>query len=532
MKQKRLLLAILAMAMMVPAVAQRDKSKLKNPDEATYSIRGTMQVTNGKRYLNDARGTNIQFEYVSSRYAAPTQMADLVVRFDSIKTTHPGGMTRLDFWRYDEEVGEWVYDSEVRQGENQLESTMKTNIMLVVDNSKSLGDDFKKVQDAAIEFVGQLYRESQGRDIFRIGVIGFSTVQFTKIREITPLDATNYKQIVSFIRSLEMQNGTAFYYSLEKALDMLENDARTSIAKDEYKESRIYAFTDGLDQASVDDSRNLSTPTQYYDHLRPMMKGIQRKKIMGLPKKSVHSTIVTVRGDDMTDKQEKLFDQRAQEICDNVRKLTDMNQLVAEFKKLASDLVNSNYVLYCYIPVGANGRVGWTFAEDKVVVKERKPSKFWLGVALQGQYGYYEEQGQYGYYEEVKAHYHYGYYDYHYIEEYASIGVRVDAIVPIGKSFGLGASISGSWGSWFLGDAGLIIEGGLLSKVAFKNNSALLLGVGVQYITDYEDIKPYISLGWKTKSPWYIVANLYFDGSEGTWGGIGLGVGYSIFGGK
>lgn len=51
-----------------------------------------------------------------------------------------------------------------------------------------------------------------------------------------------------------MQNDTAFYYSLEKALDMLENDARSNIAKDEYKESRIYAFTDGLDQASVDDA--------------------------------------------------------------------------------------------------------------------------------------------------------------------------------------------------------------------------------------------------------------------------------------
>lgn len=494
MKQKRLLLAILAMAMMVPAMAQRDKNKLKNPDEATYSIKGTMQVTNGKRYLNDARGKNIQFEYESSRFAAPTQMADLVVRFDSIETSHPGGMTRLDFWRYDEEVGEWVYDSEVRQGENQLESTMKTNIMLVVDNSKSLGDDFKKVQDAAIEFVGQLYRESQGREIFRVGVIGFSTVQFTKIREITPLDATNYRQIVSFIRGLEMQNGTAFYYSLEKALDMLEDDARTSIAKDEYKESRIYAFTDGLDQASVDDSRNLSTPTQYYDHLRPMMIGIQRKKIMGLPKKSVHSTIVTVRGGDMTDKQEKLFDQRAQEICDNVRKLTDMNQLVAEFKKLASDLVNSNYVLYCYIPVGANGRVGWTFAEDKIVVKEHKPSKFWMGVS--GEVGNYSYQGPFA-------------------------GVNLDMTYPISKIFSIGFSAAAAYDSYGLGG-----HGGILSKITFENRSALLIGAGA--ITQQSYLDYYIKFGWKFKSPWYI--SVYGFAGEGS--GFILGVGYSIFGGR
>ena len=59
-----------------------------------------------------------------------------------------------------------------------------------------------------------------------------------------------------------------------------------------------------------------------------------------------------------------------------------MNQLVREFQKLAEDLVNSNYVLYCYIPVGANGRVGWTFAEEKTV-KERKPVKLWLGVGVE-----------------------------------------------------------------------------------------------------------------------------------------------------
>lgn len=527
MKQKRLLLAVLAMAMMVPVMAQKDKSKLKNPDEATYSIKGTMQVTNGKRYLNDARGKNIQFEYVSSRFAAPTQMADLVVRFDSIETSHPGGMTRLDFWRYDEEVGEWVYDSEVRQGENQLESTMKTNIMLVVDNSKSLGDDFKKVQDAAIEFVGQLYRESQGREIFRVGVIGFSTVQFTKIREITPLDATNYRQIVSFIRSLEMQNGTAFYYSLEKALDMLENDARSNIAKDEYKESRIYAFTDGLDQASVDDSRNLSTPTQYYDHLRPMMIGIQRKKIMGMPKKSVHSTIVTVRGGDMTDKQEKLFDQRAQEICDNVRKLTDMNQLVAEFKKLASDLVNSNYVLYCYIPVGANGRVGWTFAEDKAVIKERKPSKFWMGVGLEGGMclEHYEE---YGWWYNSYTHQNEWVLQRSGAHQYAFVGVHVDAAWPITSWLSLGGAVSATY-CFGSEDYGFAI--GPLAKFNFNNGTALLLGAGVRNAAgvNTEDIYPYINVGWKFKSPWYI--NAFATYNLELWD-IGVGVGYSIFGGR
>lgn len=504
MKQKRLLLAVLAMAMMVPVWAQQRI----DPDHAQYNIIGTMSFQDGKRYLKDAHGKNIQFEYVSSRQARPTQAADLVVRFDSVETIpsglmrgRNGQMRKLDFWRYDEEVGEWIYDSEVRQGENELESTMKTNIMLVIDNSKSLKDDFKKVQDAAIEFVGQLYRESQGRDIFRVGIIGFSTVQFTKTRAITPLDASNYRDIISFIRNLEMQNGTALYYSLETALNMLEKDA-SIIGSDTYKESRIYAFTDGLDQASVDDSRNLSTPTKYFDHIKPLMKN---KRILGMPKKRVHSTIVTVRGDDMTDGQEQLFDRRAQEICDDVRKLDDMSKLVTEFKKLAEDLVNSNLILYCYIPVGASGRVGWTFAEEKV----RKPSKFWMGVGLEGGMVVkrnYETPG--GGKNTIPF-----------------FSANADFAFPLSSWFSIGASAGFSLTSQM--DPGMKI--GPLFKFSFRNNSAFLLGIGgLGWWGDFDDeyaFSPYFSIGWKFKSRWYLTADV--SGLS-----FGIGIGYSIFGGR
>lgn len=498
---------MVAMLLIIATTATAQKGKRTDPDRATYSIIGTMQVNDGKRILSDAHGKNIQFEYVGNRLARPTEKADLMVRFDKVTTTHPGGVTRLNFWRYDEEVGEWIYDSEVRQGEQELESTMKTNIMLVIDNSKSLAGDFKKVQDAAIEFVGQLYRESQGRNFFRVGIIGFSTIQFTRIREITTLDAENYRQIVSFIRGLEMQNGTALYYSLEKALEMLEDDASRNIEVDEYKESRIYAFTDGLDQASVDDSRGLSTPTQYYDHLRPMMKGSQRKNIMGMSNKVVYSTLVTVRGGDMTDKQETLFDKRAEEICDNVSKLRDMSELVAEFKKLASDLVNSNYVLYCYIPVGASGRVGWTFAEKKV-----KMPRFWLGVGIEG----------------GRAGDHDWEYD-HWIDSYF-IGGHIDAAWPIGSSkFALGASISIDYNPENYSGVGGGI--GPLVKYTFSNNSSILFGAGLKVLTDYGDnsLRPYMSLGWKFKSPWYINAFVTTGGESIDWG---IGIGYSLWGGK
>lgn len=370
MKQKVLLVAILMMALIMPAVAQNRPRT--SPDKAKYSIIGTMNYRNGHRWLDNPVGKRIDFEYDETRPATATDKADLEVRFDFVHTDHP--MTKLDFWRFDSEVGEWIYDSEVRQGDTVAVTKMQTNVMLVIDKSSSLKGDFPKVQEAAIEFVNQLYTASREKGVtFRVGVIAFSTIKFTEIREISTLNLTNYNEIVSFIRGLKMENGTALYYSLDKALDMLEKDTRMNIRPDEYRESRIYAFTDGLDQASIDDGKGLTTPTQYYESIRPKMLGPQRKLIMNMPRKIVRSTMVTVRGDDMTEKQIQLFDERAEQICDNIRKLDDMTKLVREFKELAADLVNSNFMLYCYIPEGANGLVGWTFRDDNIRTREEKP---------------------------------------------------------------------------------------------------------------------------------------------------------------
>ena len=503
MKLKLSIVAIAFATFLAPVTTlAQNKNNRVDPDHAKYSIKGKMsyEEKSNQRYLNDAIGKGIQFEYSSHRLAMPTDSFDLEVSFDSVKTDHPGGITRLDFWRYDTDIDEWIYDSEVRQGRSEIESTMKTNIMLVIDNSKSLDKDFKKVQNAAIAFVRRLYQESNGKDIFRVGVIGFSTIQFTKVLDIMPLTLHNYDRIRSFIEdSLEMQNGTALYYSLETALNMLEKDATRNIRKNEYKESRIYAFTDGLDQASVDDKRKLSNPNKYYEHLKPMMKGINRKRIMGGPNKTINTTIVTVRGGDMTDKQERQLDQRAKEICDDVRKLSDMSKLLSEFERLAQDLVSSNYVLKCYIPIGASGTVGWTFAEDHVVetpkvLPIKKPSNYWLGIGIEGGLlggsGESESDGS-------------GY-----------VAARLDAAWPLSKALALGGTFGLGFGAVKLGP---------LAKFSLNEGSSLLLGLG--YLVS-DNGAFYMNAGWKFKSPWYINAGLNFG--DGT--GFSIGVGYTILG--
>lgn len=512
MKHKLTLLAVLLVALTMPAVAQ-DKPKA-NPDEALYSIKGKINYRNGQRWLDNPVGKRITFEYDSTSPALPTEKADLMVRFDFFKTDHV--IEDLDFWRYDDEMEEWIYDREVRQGEMEQVTRMTTNVMLVIDNSASLGKDFPLVQESAVKFVNHLYTASQEKGVtFRVGIIGFSTIKFTKIREITVLDEKNYKDIVQFILNLSKENGTALYYSLDKALSMLEKDTKDNISLEEYRESRIYAFTDGLDQASIDDKRGLITPTKYYEYLATRMKGPNRKKIMGLKgEKDIRSTIVTVQGDDMTEKQVALFDQRAQGICDSVRKLDDMKKLESEFKKLAEELVNSNFIIKCYIPEGVSGMVGWTFAEKR---KPKKNVKLWLGLGLDGGLALQP-------YEKYKYNFTTGQY---YLSESGSEtapfgGARIDLAVPFSSSFAMGITASALFGG-----EGFGYGVGALAIYTLKNNSAIMASGGIKNVVGI--VHPYVSLGWKFRSPWYVNAFAAFGGGIRE---IGVGVGYTILDGK
>lgn len=512
MKHKLTLLAVLLVALTMPAVAQ-DKPKA-NPDEALYSIKGKINYRNGQRWLDNPVGKRITFEYDSTSPALPTEKADLMVRFDFFKTDHV--IEDLDFWRYDDEMEEWIYDREVRQGEMEQVTRMTTNVMLVIDNSASLGKDFPLVQESAVKFVNHLYTASQEKGVtFRVGIIGFSTIKFTKIREITVLDEKNYKDIVQFILNLSKENGTALYYSLDKALSMLEKDTKDNISLEEYRESRIYAFTDGLDQASIDDKRGLITPTKYYEYLATRMKGPNRKKIMGLKgEKDIRSTIVTVQGDDMTEKQVALFDQRAQGICDSVRKLDDMKKLESEFKKLAEELVNSNFIIKCYIPEGVSGMVGWTFAEKR---KPRKPIKLWLGVGLEGGLSFMPyEKYRYSYSEGGYLLSESG------VETHLFGGVKLDVALPFSPSFALGLS-----GALTYCSEGIGFGVGALAIFTRKDNSAIMGSVGIKSVVG--NIHPYLSLGWKFRSPWYINAFAAFNGGVSE---FGVGVGYNILDGK
>lgn len=521
MKVKSILFCGLMLLMGATAL-QAQVEKYANPDEATYNITGDMVVDRkiGKRYLMRAEGKNIRFVPKYRReaeYNPRSEYDDLTITFDSVDTDRPEGMEgRLHFWRYDSVNMEWQYDREAQKGKTEIQSTMKTNVVLVLDNSESLDNDFRYVIMGAKSFVNELFAKSGNNEIFRVGVLGFSNMKQVKKFPITTLNATTRKNLLDFIDNLEMSKGTALYYSIEQALQMLEEDVKNNIAEGEYRESRIYTFTDGLDQASVDDERKLFTPDDYYNHLLPQMKGSKRKQISVTVKgrkqnRDIYSSIITARGGDMTDKQYELFHRRSNESFDTVVRLTNMSELVKTFERMATNLVNSNYVLYCYIPKGVTGRVGWTF--DDKAPKAPREKKIWVGLGLEG--GMYDRNmfiRRYGYYSS---------------QNYLLGGLDIDITFPLSSWYGLGASFGATIETY---DMDFGVHFGLLNKFTFRDKSAILLGAGLK-TGDARDAGGYIRLGLKFKSRWYITGT-FWSGDSDSQSGIVGGIGYSIFGGK
>lgn len=102
-----------------------------------------------------------------------------------------------------------------------------------------------------------------------------------------------------------------------------------------------------------------------------------------------------------------------------------------------------------------------------------------------------------------------------------TIGLAVDVPFIASETFSFGASASVNINNGIFGG-----YGGVLAKINFKNNSAMLLGAGFASISTY--LQYYAKLGYKFSSPWYITA----IGYTGETNGFLVGIGYSIIGGK
>jgi hypothetical protein len=127
------------------------------------------------------------------------------------------------------DLGEWIEQLET---ELKYTKTVGLSAVLVIDRSGSLGDDFVKVQEYAVEFINQLFEQTKNKA--RIGIVDFAT-------DVKSFPISNNKaDIIAYINSLENGGYTTFYKAVDLAIDML-------LVETNAESKAILSFTDGAD---------------------------------------------------------------------------------------------------------------------------------------------------------------------------------------------------------------------------------------------------------------------------------------------
>lgn len=372
MKRLKITLSILCIVFASTMIVMAQSNRT-NPDIARCFIKGNLSIEKGSDgktvyKLSQIDNSGIYFDNPSAtRIGEETPLEDVLFQFSRASTDYPGGInTPLDFWRYDNTINEWQPDGETRQGTAGVETKKSMVVMLVLDCSSSLGTDFNLVQGAANNFIRSLYEASKGAGNIKLGIVGFSKINETRIFNIRPLTSDSYYEMTSFVNRLSTQNGTALYYAMDKSIDeLMENYCKNSILSTEPLSAAIMVtFTDGLDQTSRNSDKDILTADNYYDKILAKY-GIKMKNktFNGI---HLQHEIRGVKGNDIiTDAQLGKF-QRIGESLGNFKLLGNYSELGKEFEDIARNLIDQWRILNLYVPNSFSGRVAWTYPEEHV----------------------------------------------------------------------------------------------------------------------------------------------------------------------
>ncbi len=462
---------LLALSLFVVSYFVEAQNVRTNPDKANYFIKGNLSIEMGNAgkpvyKLSDISSKGITFKDPGKFIIGKeTDKEDVLFQFSHVKTDYPDGIeTKLDFWRYDESINEWQPDVETRQGSAGMEETKSMVVMLVLDCSTSLGEDFKFVQEAAKNFARNLLNASKGGNI-KIGIVSFSKINETKFLDIRPLTSGSYSEIERFINGLSMQNGTALYYAMDKSIDIVEEYCKTSISTEQpLSTAMMVTFTDGLDQTSRDAERNIFTADDYY---KEILKKTDRH-INGVPLRSI---IRGVQGDDIISSAQLGKFKSVGESLGDFKLLGSISELSSDFENIAMSLINEWRVLNCYVPNSFKGQVAWTYPQ-KV-----KP-KIFVGINLGGGIMIEHLSGwEHKSWVEASWHESGGWYseniNLNKSKIIPKINIGLNLAFPVGKKCNLGLYFSGGYPD---------LSAGPLLLVNF-NKASLYIGTGVCYLS-------------------------------------------------
>lgn len=208
-----------------------------NPDGSTPSF--SFDINNTSPEIRLDLSDNFTGTVISDR-AVEIQLNNIrIVDFNNRNYE----IEEIEAFEFSNEVGDFRLDVESTMNFEQIEDL---DVVMVLDASRSLGDDFELSQELAIEFAQQIFEENLDAEV---GVISFSD----DIRIQQP--ATSVGPVRGFVNSTRPGSFTRLYDAIDEGIDILQS--RDSKAK------ALLTFTDGTDNNS---DINL-TPTSLVNRL-------------------------------------------------------------------------------------------------------------------------------------------------------------------------------------------------------------------------------------------------------------------------
>lgn len=350
-----------------------DSYKSNNPMSYPYYIMGEQKITG----RSTSTLNNIEYKGFDSRDSLGNIIRTLGGKRtidEKIRYVFPRISTspyidlenkELQYWRQlDGDV--WMSDAESGNATSDKKLDKDACILLVLDQSSSLGDDFSSVKQGANVFIDEMYKASSEGNI-RIGIIYFSTMDDTRFFDITPLTPSSKSRMQNFINNQSNTNkATSMYYSINKGVDMLDEYVKNMKSINKYENAHIITFTDGLDNTSQIEEANLYSSKEVYNHVEKKLKS---KKIND---KLIDSWVIGVQGVDVQKVQLDIMKKQLESLASEESQfkfLNNMSELIETFSDIARKLTDQWKNLSCTSALNHNGLVCWTLGEKPRVKK-------------------------------------------------------------------------------------------------------------------------------------------------------------------
>ncbi len=181
---------------------------------------------------NTSDAIRIDFEKTFGGSVAGSSLTEVAV--DNFRIIDQNRMNhrieKITAYEFRPDINAWKEDVEFVM---EYESIEDLAVVLVLDRSESLGEDFVKVKEYASDFVDRIFRETSQ---LQVGVVDFAD-------EVNTLALTTDRQeVTNYIGQLQQGRFTTLYEAVNQGIDMLQEADTEARA--------MVIFTDGTDNNS------------------------------------------------------------------------------------------------------------------------------------------------------------------------------------------------------------------------------------------------------------------------------------------